>query len=223
MRPAMPSRVALFDLDRTLIRRESASLYVAYQREQGEATLVDQARMAWWVVQYTLGIIDVEAVATRVFRSVRGMSAVAMSARCDDWVRNWVAPHISDGARRAVERHRVAGDLLVIVTGATSFTAWPIARRLGIANVLSTELAVDADGLFTGEAVPPLCYGVGKVTRVAALAEQEGFTFDQCVFYTDSLTDLPLLERVGEPVAVNADIRLGREAKRRGWRQENWT
>ena len=63
----MGQRVALFDLDRTLIRRESASLYVSYQRAIGEATLVDQLRMGWWVAQYTLGVIDAEAVAKKAF------------------------------------------------------------------------------------------------------------------------------------------------------------
>jgi HAD superfamily hydrolase (TIGR01490 family) len=222
MRPRMPQRVALFDLDRTLIRRESASLYVAYQRAIGEASVVDSARMAWWVLQYTLGVIDVEAVAKKAFATVRGKSEVSLAARCDDWVRNYVAPHLSDGARRTVKEHADAGHRLAIVTGATTYTAWPIARQLGIPHVLATQLAIDDAGNFTGEAVDPLCYGAGKITRVQELATQEGFTFDDCVFYTDSFTDLPLLERVGEPVVVNPDMRLKREAKRRGWRVEQW-
>jgi len=218
----MTQRVALFDLDRTLIRRESASLYVSYQRSIGEASLVDSARMAWWVLQYTLGVIDVQAVAKRAFATVEGRSELSMIARCDDWVRNYVAPHLSDGARRTVSQHRDAGDRLAIVTGATTYTAWPIARQLGIPHVLATELVVDAAGNFTGHAVDPLCYGEGKITRVARLAEQEGFAFEDCVFYTDSYTDLPLLERVAEPVVVNPDMRLRREAQRRNWRVEQW-
>jgi HAD superfamily hydrolase (TIGR01490 family) len=218
----MGTRVALFDLDRTLIRRESASLYVAYQRALGEATVVDQLRMAVWVAQYTLGVIDAEAVAKKAFATVRGKSEIGMIARCDDWVRNYVAPHVSDGARRAVREHQAAGDRVAIVTGATSYTAWPIARLFGIADVLATELAVDGEGNLTGQAVDPICYGRGKVTRVEELAAREGFGFGDCVFYTDSYTDLPLLERVAERVAVNPDPRLEREAKRRGWRVEKW-
>jgi HAD superfamily hydrolase (TIGR01490 family) len=218
----MGQRVALFDLDRTLIRRESASLYVAYQRSIGEATLVDQLRMGWWVAQYTLGVIDAEAVAKKAFETVRGKSEVGMIARCDDWVRNYVAPHLTDGARRTVADHQAAGDLVAIVTGATTYTAWPIARRLGISHVLATELTLDAEGCFTGSAVDPICYGSGKVKRVEALGAREGFAFEDCVFYTDSYTDLPLLEKVAEPVAVNPDVRLEREAKRRGWRVETW-
>jgi HAD superfamily hydrolase (TIGR01490 family) len=218
----MGKRVALFDLDRTLIRRESASLYVAYQRTLGEATVADQLRMAMWVAQYTLGVIDAEAVAKKAFATVRGKSEIGMIARCDDWVRNYVAPHVSDGARRAVRDHQAAGDRVAIVTGATSYTAWPIARLFGIPHVLATELAVDGDGNLTGQAIDPICYGHGKVTRVEELAAREGFGFEECVFYTDSYTDLPLLERVAERVVVNPDPRLEREAKRRGWRVEKW-
>ena len=218
----MASRVALFDLDRTLIRRESASLYVAYQRSIGEASIVDEMRMAWWVLQYTLGVIDAPAVAKKVFKTVRGKTAVSLAARCDDWVRNYVAPHLSDGARRAVGAHRAAGHTLAIVTGATSYTAWPIARLLGSPHVLATELVVDAGGFLTGEAIDPVCYGRGKNTRVEALAKAQNFTLQDCVFYTDSYTDLPLLEAVGEPVVVNGDMRLRREARRRSWRTEEW-
>jgi HAD superfamily hydrolase (TIGR01490 family) len=218
----MGQRVALFDLDRTLIRRESASLYVSYQRAIGEATLVDQLRMGWWVAQYTLGVIDAEAVAKKAFETVRGKTEVGMIARCDDWVRNYVAPHLTDGARRTVAEHQRAGDLVAIVTGATTYTAWPIARRLGIEHVLATELSLDDHGCFTGGAVDPICYGAGKVTRVEALGAREGFGFADCAFYTDSYTDLPLLERVAEPVVVNPDVRLKREAQRRGWRVETW-
>jgi HAD superfamily hydrolase (TIGR01490 family) len=218
----MGQRVALFDLDRTLIRRESASLYVAYQRAIGEATVVDQLRMGFWVAQYTLGVIDAEAVAKKAFETVRGKSEVGMIARCDDWVRNYVAPHLTDSARRTVADHRSAGDLVAIVTGATTYTAWPIARLLGIPHVLATELALDSSGCFTGQAVDPICYGTGKVTRVEQLGAREGFGFEDCVFYTDSYTDLPLLEKVAERVVVNPDVRLKREAQRRGWRVETW-
>src|SRR5258708_10355467 len=82
-----PMRAALFDMDRTLVRKETASLYVRYQRELGAATWRDQARVLWWVSQYTLGVIDAHEVAARVASDFAGLHETVLSARCDDWCR----------------------------------------------------------------------------------------------------------------------------------------
>jgi phosphoserine phosphatase len=81
---------------------------------------------------------------------------------------------------------------------------------------------VGSDGAFTGRLVEPLCYGVGKLARARELAARVGFDLDEATFYSDSYTDLPLLEAVRTPVAVNPDPRLARLARRRGWRVERW-
>src|SRR5436305_6951261 len=99
-------RAALFDMDRTLVRKETGSLYVRYQREVGEATWRDMVRVTWWVAQYTLGVIDAEAVAARATLSFAGMHETVLSARCDDWFRRFVATHVCDRGREAVAKHR---------------------------------------------------------------------------------------------------------------------
>jgi HAD superfamily hydrolase (TIGR01490 family) len=215
-------RAALFDMDRTLVRRETASLYVRYQRSIGEATWRDSARVLFWVTQYTLGVIDAPAVAAKAMRQLAGMPETVMAARCDDWFRTWVEPHVADLGRAAVAFHKQRGDVLAIVTGATTYAARPLARRLGIDHVVSSELEVDAQGRFTGRVVDPLCYGHGKVERAERLAKTLGFSIAEASFYSDSYTDLPLLERVAEPIIVNPDARLRRVAQRRGWRIEAW-
>jgi HAD superfamily hydrolase (TIGR01490 family) len=209
-------------MDRTLLRKETASLYVRYQRERGEASLRDLARVLFWVGQYTLGVIDAPAVAARALADFAGMAETVMSARSDEWFASHVEPHIADEGRAVVERHQAAGDLLAIVTGATRYTARPLARRLRIDHVVVSELEVDASGRFTGRPSGPLCIGEGKVVRAEQLAVELGFRLDEATFYSDSLTDLPLLERVKEPVVVNPDPRLARVASRRGWRVERW-
>jgi HAD superfamily hydrolase (TIGR01490 family) len=215
-------RAALFDMDRTLVRKETASLYVRYQRDRGEAGFWDSARVLYWVTQYTLGVIDAADVASRALRQLRGLPETVFSARCEDMFRVLVERHVTDEGRIAVDAHRKRGDLLAIVTGASPYTARPLARLLGIPHVVASELELDAAGRFTGRPVLPLCYGEGKVTRAARLAEAEGFRLEEATFYSDSLTDLPLLERVGEPVVVNPDARLARVARRRAWRIESW-
>lgn len=214
-------RAALFDLDRTLVRVETASLYVRYQREIGEATTTDIMRTLFWVAQYTLGILDAEKVASRVAATLEGTREQAMIEKCERWVERDVMPHVGPTARATVARHREAGDLLAIVTGASPYASKPVARRLGIPHVLASDLEV-RDGSFTGKYSPPLCYGHGKIIRVERLAKTLGFSLDDAIFYSDSYTDLPLLAAVGEAVVVNPDPRLAREAKRRNWRVERW-
>ena len=216
------SRAALFDMDRTLVRRETASLYVRYQRERGQATWRDSARVSFWVAQYTLGLLDVQDVVLGAVRQFAGTPETVLSARCDDVFRLMVERLVADRGRRAVEAHRDRGDLLAIVTGASPYAARPLARLLRIEHVVASELEVDAARTLTGKPILPLCYGQGKVDRASRLAEAQGFRLEESTFYSDSLTDLPLLERVREPVAVNPDARLFRVAKKRGWRIERW-
>jgi HAD superfamily hydrolase (TIGR01490 family) len=174
------------------------------------------------VGQYTLGVIDAPAVAARALTDFTGMPETVLSARCDDWFASHVEPHIADEGRAAVERHRERGDLLAIVTGATPYTARPLARRLRVDHIVASELEIDAAGRFTGRPSGPLCIGEGKVLRTEELARKLGFRIDEATFYSDSLTDLPLLERVKEPIAVNPDPRLARVAVRRGWAIQHW-
>jgi HAD superfamily hydrolase (TIGR01490 family) len=218
----MTRRAALFDMDRTLVRKETASLYVRFQVEQGEASWADLARTFYWVTQYTFGVLDAERIAARVIGEIAGLPETVLAARCDDWFSRYVEPHITDAGRLSVRRHRAAGDLCAIVTGASPYASWPLARRLGIEHVVSTVFEVGADGRFTGRPEQPLCLGEGKLRRAEQLAEREGFRLADAVFYSDSVSDVPLLERVAEPVVVNPDPRLRRLAEARGWRIERW-
>ena len=214
-------RLALFDMDRTLVRENTAALYVRHQRALGEASLRDLARTSWWLTQYALGVLDAPAVARKALRQATGQYETVLAARCDDWFRRDVAPHIADEGRRAVMRHRASGDVCAIVTTATPYAARPLARLLGIEHVLASELECDAQGRFTG--LPRhLNYGPAKIERSEALARALGTTLDDAAFYSDSISDLPLLERVGEPIVVNPDVRLRRVARSRGWPIETW-
>jgi HAD superfamily hydrolase (TIGR01490 family) len=215
-------RAALFDMDRTLVRKETASLYVRYQRDRGEASLRDAVQVFWWMLQYTAGVIDATGVAARASLRFSGMPEAELVERCARWFPRYVEEHVCALGREAVRRHKERGDLVAIATGASPYAARPLAERLGIEHVVSSELEVGADGCFTGNLIQPLCYGQGKVERTRRLANALDFELREATFYSDSFTDLPLLEAVGEPVAVNPDPRLRRVARRRGWRIERW-
>jgi HAD superfamily hydrolase (TIGR01490 family) len=214
--------LALFDMDRTLVLRDTASLYVRYRRDIGEATMKDTLQVAWWLLQYTLGVIDAERVAEQALASYRGKAESWMEETCRDWFRRYVLEHVAGTGRTAVRRHQDAGHAVAIVTGATRYAAEPLAAELGIDHVVCTELEVAGDGTFTGKVKKPLCYGSGKIQRTRVLCERIGFDLREATFYSDSITDLPLLEAVARPIVVNPDPRLRRVAKSRGWPIETW-
>ena len=217
----MDVKVALFDMDRTLVRRDTASLYVRYRRDIGEASWRDALQVGWWLAQYTLGVIDAERVAEQALASYAGKSEAWMVETCRDWFARYVLEHVCEAGRRAVASHRDAGHVTAIVTGATRYAAEPLAAELGIEHVVCTQLEIDG-GNFTGRVVKPMCYGAGKIEPARRHGEKAGFSLDDAVFYSDSITDLPLLERVQRPVVINPDARLKRVAARRGWPVERW-
>jgi HAD superfamily hydrolase (TIGR01490 family) len=217
----MTIRAALFDLDGTLTRIDTARLYVRYQRDIGEVGPLMALRVAKWAFQYSLGIIDAPKVAAQALAQLRGYPEEAMTWRCDDWARRYVAPHVMDGAREAIAHHRREGHLLAMVTGSSIYASTPIARSLGIPHVVATELEV-VDGVFTVNVVHPLCYAHGKIEKARRLLDPLGIALSECVFYSDSTTDVPLLEAAGQAICVNPDRRLGWQAKRRGWPVHRW-
>jgi HAD superfamily hydrolase (TIGR01490 family) len=216
----MPN-AALFDMDKTLIRVNSARLFTRYRRERGEVSALEMARVSWWLLRYWLGNLDANSIATRALVDYRGFKESDMIAMCDEWFSSQVKKHITPAARQAVQRHREQGDVLIIASTATSYITRPLSQELGMDEVVCTELLVE-DGRLTGEVESPICYGKGKLERVTKRLDHLGLSLRDATFYSDSITDLPLMEAVGTAVAVNPDLRLRSEARRRGWRLELW-
>lgn len=216
-----PVTVALFDLDRTLVTRDTASLYIRFERELGEASALDVLKVAGWMALYTLGVLDVERVAQNFARGYQGKPESVMVKRGQDCFVTRVHQHIPSAARQTVEEHRRQGHLLAIVTSGTPYIARPLAAHLGIEHVLHSAMEVQ-DGHYTGRMELPLCYGPGKLVHVQQFATQQGFLLEDACFYTDSITDLPLLGAVKVPVAINPDARLRRHALRNKWQIQTW-
>jgi HAD superfamily hydrolase (TIGR01490 family) len=220
--PVLARTAAFFDMDRTLLRVDSARLYTQFRRDRGEASLLEALRVAVWAMQYTLGVIDAPKVARKALESFKGRGESWLLESCAEWFPKYVLPEVQEAGRRAVKQHCEAGDFVAIVTGATRYVAEPVAAELGIPHVICSELELDTQGCFTGRVVEPLCYGLGKVERAKRVAEREGFRVEDAHFYSDSITDLPLLQVVKAPIVINPDRRLRRIAVQRGWPIEAW-
>jgi HAD superfamily hydrolase (TIGR01490 family) len=207
---------ALFDIDGTLIARNSAPLYMRHLRRTGQASRRDVARTLYHLVRYKLGLLNVDRALVASMDFVRGRCEATLAADCREWYGRDIRRVVFPSMHATVEAHRGAGHVTAILTSATRYLAEPLAADLGIRHLLCTQLVV-ADGHFTGEVVRPVCYGRGKAYWAERFAEAHGVDLAASYFYTDSITDLPALERVGHPRVVNPDPVLRREAQRRGW------
>lgn len=213
--------LTLFDLDRTLVREDTAGLFIRYEYEAGLTSAWRVARVMWWRGLYTLGLIDAARIAQHVLGWYRGRTEDELRFHTARLFEQSVRPLISEEARRTVKAHQDSGDRVIIVTASTSFIAEIVAQDLGIAEFVCTELEV-RDGKLTGRLNAPLCYGAGKIDRLRDFLGADRDQLESATFYTDSITDLPLLEATGNPIVVNPDPPLLAVASTRGWPILRW-
>jgi putative phosphoserine phosphatase/1-acylglycerol-3-phosphate O-acyltransferase len=207
---------AFFDMDKTLISENSATLYMRYRYQRGEMTRGDLLRGFGAYLQYKLGILDLRSWTLDMMVQFSGQSEKQLEEEAVAWVEDAVVETIYPEADELVEEHLAQGHVVAIVSGATAFVVRPIAARLGIEHILYTRLEVE-NGLFTGRVIEPICFGEGKIYWLQQFIEEQEIDLAKSFFYTDSVTDLPLMDLVGHPVATNPDPLLYRTAVKRRW------
>jgi HAD superfamily hydrolase (TIGR01490 family) len=215
-------RLALFDLDGTLIPGDSDHAFGEFMVAQGWADAVEHRRRNDdFYHQYQAGCLDIHAYvdfATSAWRTRPLAEQAAASAR---FVAEVMRPQLLPQARELVQRHQAAGDLVAIVTATNEFVTRPIADAFGVPHLLAVQLERDAAGAATGRIAGIPSFREGKIERVQQWLADLGHRladFDASVFYSDSTNDLPLLEWVSEPVATNPSPALEAIAQDRGWR-----
>ncbi len=221
--PSNPNRIVLFDMDGTLVKKNTGRLYVQFEYDRGHMSLARVAEVATWHARYLTGYLDIDGLAERAIGWYQGRLMSEIDAEMDDWFDRYVVSHITGAARRCVASHLERGDTVAIATGGTTYATRPVAKHFGIAHWICSEIEL-VDGRITGKLVRPACAGRGKLLRTQRwLAEHHpDVPLSQVVFYSDSITDLPLLEAVGTPIVVNPDFRLGLVARKRGWPILSW-
>jgi len=217
----MSARVAaFFDVDKTLVRVNTGRLNMRHRVATRQAGPREVLRFTRWMTQYQLGVVDVREVTTKALGPMRGVEEARFRAEMNGWYEAYVRRHVSLEGRREVIRRRAAGAIPVILSASTPYAVEPLAADLGIEHVLCTTLEV-REGRFTGRP-ERLCYGPDKVRLAEEWARTHGVDLRASSFYTDSVSDLPMLERVGEPRVVNPDPRLRVRAASRRWPVEKW-
>jgi HAD superfamily hydrolase (TIGR01490 family) len=218
---ASRKKIALFDLDHTLIPMDSDHAWGEFTIRLGWCDSTEfKRRNAEFFDQYRAGKLNVHdyvRFATQAIRAQGATESIAAHARFMDDV---VLKNIKPQALELVRGHQQAGDAVAIVTATNEFVTRPIADAFGVDDLMAVELERGPGGWFTGDIKGTPSFREGKVTRVESwLADRElGWDDVETTFYTDSMNDLALLEKATHPVATNPDERLRALAKERGWR-----
>ena len=219
--PVTKKKIALFDLDHTLIPMDS-------DYEWGEFTIAEgwcdntefKRRNAEFFAQYQAGTLDIHAYVRFATQAIRIQGATNSIAAHDRFMSTVVLKGITKNALELVKSHQNAGEQVIIVTATNEFVTRPIADAFGVSELIAVELERGADGWITGAIKGTPSAREGKVTRMEQwlAARGLGWADVDCIFYTDSINDLALLEKVNRPVATNPDDRLKAIAADRGWR-----
>ncbi|HZM33419.1 MAG TPA: HAD family hydrolase [Burkholderiales bacterium] len=213
-------RLALFDLDNTLLAGDSDYEWGQFLIDSGvlERAAYEAQNRAYYE-QYAAGTLDIHEYLGFALRPLAQHSPIELERWHAEFMRTRVRPMIAAPARDLVRSHQENGDLCAIVTATNSFVTAPIAREFGVRHLVATE-PESRNGRFTGRVAGTPCFREGKVRRVDDWLTGLGRRledFADSVFYSDSHNDLPLLERVKRPVAVDPDEALAAHAMGRGW------
>lgn len=209
--------LAIFDLDNTLIAGDSDHLWGRFLVERG---VVDGAHYARenerFLKAYEAGELDIQEFLAFALAPLAANRPDDLEAWREAFVEEMIRPIMLPAARALIERHASAGDTLLIITATNRFVTEPIARLLGIPHLLATE-PERRGGRYTGRAVGVPTFREGKITALRRWRAERPDVGTRTHFYSDSRNDLPLLEAVTHPVAVDPDPVLSEEAKRRDW------
>jgi len=207
---------AFFDMDHTVVLCNTGRVYLQDMRRRGQLRWRDMLRASAVFLRYKLSMVDMSRVIAEAVKNLEGVSVEELEARCEAIFQERVKSRVSQEAAAVIEDHRARGHRIVMLTAQTPYMAAPVCRALGIEDCLSTELEV-VDGRFTGLILRPACYGAGKCHWAAQYAETHGVDLAASYFYTDSYSDVPMLEQVAHQRVVNPDPRLRLHARRRQW------
>ncbi|MEK6243020.1 MAG: HAD family hydrolase [Pseudomonadota bacterium] len=212
--------LALFDLDNTLLACDSDYEWGQFLVDRGVLGREQyETQNAAFYEQYKAGTLDIHEFLGFALRPLAEHTPEDLGRWHAEFMAACIRPAMGAPAKALVRRHLAAGDLCAVVTATNSFVTGPIAREFGVPHLVATEPEHSA-GRFTGRVAGIPCFREGKIARVDAWLAAQGHRlqdFPQSAFYSDSHNDLPLLERVSRPVAVDPDATLAAEAGRRGW------
>ncbi|WP_027961249.1 HAD family hydrolase [Halomonas halodenitrificans] len=210
--------LAIFDLDNTLLAIDSDHAWGEFLLEQGAVDPVAYREANdRFMADYEAGTLDMQAFLEVALKPLAEHAPEQLAAWHQQFMASKIEPHILPRGEELLARHRARGDTLLIITATNRFITGPIAERLGVDDLIAVEPEV-IEGRYTGRVSGTPSYREGKITRLEEWLADKEQTLDDAWFYSDSHNDLPLLEIIDYPVAVDPDPTLREAAKSRGWR-----
>lgn len=207
---------AFFDIDNTILSKNTGTLYMKFLYKKKLAPRWKIWKSIYWWTKYRLNLVDMENLSIRIMEDYKGEDERKTAEISIKWFEEMGKYYIFPEIIKIIEEHKKQNHILATITAGTKYTAEPISNYLGIKHAICTIPVVE-NSHFSGEFVKPICFGEGKVYWAKKFCEEHNIDLKKSYFYTDSITDMPLLLEVGNPVVVNPDILVRREAKNRGW------
>lgn len=209
---------AFLDLDHTVIAKSSALAFSKPFMDQGlinRRTVLKSSYAQFLTLLSGADHDQMERMRTHLTNMCTGWNVEQVKAIVNETMHDIVTPLVFAEAAQLIADHKLCGRDVVVVSASGEEIVAPIARALGATHAMATRMVV-ADGKYTGE-IAFYCYGEGKVQAIRELAAREGYPLEHCYAYSDSITDLPMLQAVGHPSVVNPDRGLRKEAIANGW------
>ena len=214
--------LALFDLDNTILAGDSDYNWSRFLIQEGYLDgAIHAEKNEKFYADYKAGTLDIYAFVEFQFKPLARNPRTVLNQLLKKYVEEVIKPMITEKARALVKRHQDEGDLIIVITATNSFITKPIAELFGIENLIGTD-PEEKEGEFTGKVSGLPSFKEGKVTRLEAWLKGKNLSlasFENSYFYSDSHNDLPLMQKVTHPVAVDSDDILSEYAKSKGWPQ----
>lgn len=211
--------IAFFDVDNTLVKGSTGALVSRFFIEKGYLSTAHIFKTLYYVFLHRMNLLNYKAVVQSVLKTFEGASAEEILRLCMESFEKFIQPNIYREGMEKVKEHQQKGHSVVLISSGSPFLVGPVRDFLGAAHSITTNFVIE-NGRVTGEMQEPVCFGEGKRVLAENFLKENGGNFAETYFYTDSLTDFPLLAAVGYPVVVNPDPFLKRRARKLGWKVE---
>ncbi|MGF1727997.1 HAD family hydrolase [Photobacterium kasasachensis] len=220
---AMSSKpyLAVFDLDETLIAADSASLWSEFIAEKGLASDTHLAEERELMSAYANGTMDMDRYMQATLKPIIGMDSKTLTQLVAEFIERKIKPAFYADAISRIQWHKQRGDIVLVISATGEHLVKPIAKLLGADDVIAINLE-QINGIITGRTTGTLSYQQGKVTRMKAWIDDHNIQFKGSYGYSDSINDLPMLDAVDRPFAVNPDPALALHAQMQDWTIMDW-
>lgn len=215
-------KIAFFDLDKTLIAENSAKLWLKRQWDNKKISTLVMLKASFWLTKYNFGLSNLEEMMDKSLYLIKGYKHQDIALETKEFYEQSIKNLYRPKALQKVKEHKKNGDIIALLTSSFDDLSRLVQEELQLDYRLCSTLEIDNNGYYTGKSIGPLCFGKNKIIFAQNLCNKLNINLSDCIFYTDSATDLPMLLAVKNPIAINPDPRLKKVAYKNKWPILDW-